>query len=58
MQLCGFAAITFAVMQASLCKEGITVTDITHTNEIVTLLMHQSSVTIITLVNLSLTILC
>lgn len=26
MQFCGFAAITFAVMQASVCKEGKTVT--------------------------------
>jgi len=33
MQFCGFAAITFAVMQASLCKEDTTVTYIRYRSE-------------------------
>ena len=33
MQFCGFAAITIAVMQASFCKEGTTVTYIRYRSE-------------------------
>jgi len=33
MQFCGFAAITYAVMQASLCKESKTVSYIQYRSE-------------------------